>query len=93
LLLNGREVKQRAVHHSIEAQLTTEIYNAESHSWQKPRRKSSIELAGTRDEEEPLIYEMGIPGDGYSCRAGRMDGAISRQHLAARAHETPTPTR
>jgi len=61
LLLNSRAVKKRAVRHSIEAQLTTEIYNAESHSWQKPRRKTVIELSDTRGDEEPFLYEMGIP--------------------------------
>ncbi len=61
LLLNGRAVKRRPVRHSIEAQLATEIYNAESHSWQKPRRKTTIELVNTRGDEEPFIYEMGIP--------------------------------
>ena len=61
LLLNGKRMKPRAIRHAIEAQLTTEIYNAESHSWQKPRRKTGIELVATRDGEEPFIYEMGIP--------------------------------
>ena len=61
LNLNGRALKRRAVKHCIEAQLTTEIYNAENHSWQKPRRKTTIELVKTRGDEEPFIYEMGIP--------------------------------
>jgi hypothetical protein len=61
LNLNGRALKRRPVEHSIETQLTTEIYNPENHSWQKPRRKTTIELFKTRGEEEPFIYEMGIP--------------------------------
>src|SRR5208337_1300780 len=61
LLLNGKRVKPRQVRHRIEAQLTTEIYNAESHAWQKPRRKTTVELFETRGDEEPFIYEMGIP--------------------------------
>jgi hypothetical protein len=61
LNLNGRALKRRPVEHSIEAQLTTEIYNPENHSWQKPRRKTTIELVKTRGDEEAFIYEMGIP--------------------------------
>jgi hypothetical protein len=61
LNLNCRALKRRTVEHSIEAHLVTEIYNAENHSWQKPRRKTTIELVKTREEEEPFIYEMGIP--------------------------------
>jgi hypothetical protein len=61
LLLNGKRVKPREVRHRIEAQLTTEIYNPESHSWQKPRRKTFIELTALKGDEEAFIYEMGIP--------------------------------
>ena len=61
LLLNGRPIRPREARHRIEAQLTTEIYNSESHSWQKPRRKTIVELVDASDGEEPFIYEMGIP--------------------------------
>jgi hypothetical protein len=61
LSLDGKRVKSRPVRHRIEAQLTTEIYHVESHSWQKPRRKTVIELVAVKGEEEPFIYEMGIP--------------------------------
>jgi hypothetical protein len=61
LLLNGRRLKPREIRHRVEAQLTTEIYNPESHSWQKPRRKTFIELVSVKGDEEPYIYEMGIP--------------------------------
>ena len=51
----------RRADYIIEGRLTTEVYNPESHSWRKPRRKTLIELFETRDAEEPFIYEMGIP--------------------------------
>lgn len=61
LVLNGAEMPSRAVAHVIEGQLTTEVYNPESRSWRKPRRKTVIELFEVRVDEEPFIYEMGIP--------------------------------
>lgn len=61
LSLNGRPLPSRRVAHSIEDTLTTEVYNPESHSWRKPRRKTTIELFEIRDNEQPFIYEMGIP--------------------------------
>lgn len=59
--INGRTIPARSPRFSIEAQLVTEIYNANSHSWQKPRRKTLVELVATREGEEPTLYEMGIP--------------------------------
>ncbi len=59
--INGSKARQKCARHVVEAQLTTEIYNADTHSWQKPRRKTRIELIDTADAEEPFIYEMGIP--------------------------------
>ncbi|MGD9667839.1 MAG: ATP-binding protein [Hyphomicrobiaceae bacterium] len=61
LILNGRALPHRESAHIIDATLVTEVYNSESHSWQKPRRKTSIELIRARQDEEPYIYEMGIP--------------------------------
>ena len=61
LSLNGRWVPLRDAAHNIDAALTTEIYNPESHSWSKPRRKTRIQLVDARADEEPFIYEMGIP--------------------------------
>ena len=61
LMINGRAVARRGVRFVVEAQLTTEIYNAATHAWQKPRRKTTIELVDARDGEEPFLYEMGIP--------------------------------
>ena len=60
-LLNGRPLASRETRQLIDAQLTTEIYNPECHSWQKPRRKTIIELVDATGGEEPFIYEMGIP--------------------------------
>src|SRR5690606_747671 len=59
--INGREVEPRPPRFGVEAQLTTEVYNPDAHSWQKPRRKTTIELVAIREGEEPFIYEMGIP--------------------------------
>ncbi len=60
-LLNGNRVHSKAARYSVAASLPTEIYNAESSSWKKPRRKTMIELMETTSDEEPFIYEMGIP--------------------------------
>ena len=61
LALNGRALSGRHVTHEVDGLLTTEVYNSESHSWSKPRRKTTIELVKIRGDEEPSIYEMGIP--------------------------------
>lgn len=61
LKLNGRTVSHRQVQDTVGAQLTTEIYNPDSHSWQKPRRKTQIELVEVQEDENSFIYEMGIP--------------------------------
>ena len=61
LTLNGRVVPHRAASHVIEATLNTEVYHADSHSWRKPRRKTSIELVPIHTNEEPTLYELGIP--------------------------------
>ena len=61
LTLNDRALSGRHVAHEVDGLLTTEVYNSESHSWSKPRRKTTIELVKIRGNEEPSIYEMGIP--------------------------------
>ena len=61
LALNGRALSSRDAAHIVEGALTTEVYNPDSHSWKKPRRKTSIELVEVHEDEEPYIYEMGIP--------------------------------
>ncbi len=61
LSLNGRTVPHRRAKHVIEATLTTEVYHPESHSWRKPRRKTTIELVPVLSGEEPTLYELGIP--------------------------------
>ncbi|MEQ1840096.1 MAG: ATP-binding protein, partial [Verrucomicrobiales bacterium] len=59
--LNGRVVGLREPKHVVEVSLTTEVYHGESHSWRKPKRAAQIELVPTRQPEEAMIYEMGIP--------------------------------
>jgi anti-sigma regulatory factor (Ser/Thr protein kinase) len=61
LLLNGRALPHRHVVHGVEATLTTEVYNPESQTWRKPRRKATIQLVAALADETPFIYEMGIP--------------------------------
>ena len=61
LLLNGRALPHRHVVHEIDATLTTEVYNPESQTWRKPRRKTRIQLVAARADETAFIYEMGIP--------------------------------
>ncbi len=60
-LLNTTPVPVRSAHYSVATSLPTEIYNTESSSWRKPRRKTIIELVECRENELPFIYEMGIP--------------------------------
>jgi hypothetical protein len=59
--LNGRALPHRLSKYQIEANLTTEVYHADSSSWRKPRRKSSIDLIPVKPGEEPTLYELGIP--------------------------------
>ncbi len=61
LKLNGRAIAHRQPRHTIEANLTTEVYHPESHSWRKPRRKTKIELVPIEGDEQATLYEMGIP--------------------------------
>lgn len=61
LVLNGKTVRARLPRHRIEAQLTTEVYQPQKQSWTKPRRQTTIELVKVEGDEEPFIYEMGIP--------------------------------
>ena len=60
-LLNGNRVHSKPARYSVAASLPTEIYNVESSSWRKPRRKTLIELVEYSEAIEPFIYEMGIP--------------------------------
>ncbi len=59
--INGRSIAHRSPRHTITASLTTEIYNADAHSWRKPKRETQIEIVGIASGEAPFIYEMGIP--------------------------------
>jgi hypothetical protein len=61
LEVNGMRLKPRPVEHEVQASLTTEIYDATSQSWKKPKRRTTIQLVRTQPDETPTIYEMGIP--------------------------------
>lgn len=61
LEVNGRRLQHRPAEHVLEASLTTEIYDATSQSWKKPRRRTTIHLVRCLPDETPTIYEMGIP--------------------------------
>jgi len=61
LEVNGRRIQPRPVEHALEASLTTELYDATTQSWKKPRRRTAVHLVRCRPEETPTIYEMGIP--------------------------------
>ena len=59
--LNGSLVSPRVTRFVVDANLPTEVYHPESHSWRKPRRKTTVELVDVQADGEPFIYEMGIP--------------------------------
>jgi hypothetical protein len=61
LSLNGRALPSKSIAHSVEGSLTTEVYNPDSQSWSKPRRKTKVELVEIQEGEDAFIYEMGIP--------------------------------
>ena len=61
LIVNGRRIQHRSIAHWIEASLSSEIYDANSQSWKKPVRRTSIALVRALPHETPTIYEMGIP--------------------------------
>lgn len=61
LCVNGRTLPSRQPVHKVPAQLPTEIYNATTHVWHKPRKSTVIELVKTAAGEDACIYEMGIP--------------------------------
>lgn len=58
-VINGRTVPPRAVEHTVSATLTTEAFL--EGRWQKPQRKTSIELVRCSNGTDALIHEMGIP--------------------------------
>lgn len=61
LQVNGCRILPRPVEHEIGTSLSTEVYDAASQSWKKPSRRTSIHLVPTSADEQPTIYEMGIP--------------------------------
>lgn len=58
-VVNGRTVKARQPEQQVETTLTTEAFVAAR--WQKPQRRTTLELVRCLDGEEASIYEMGIP--------------------------------
>ncbi len=60
-LVNGAKIPSRPVCYLVPQLLPTEVYDPETHSWKKPRRKTVVELVEAMPDEEPFIYEMGIP--------------------------------
>ncbi|MCX5956452.1 MAG: ATP-binding protein [Cyanobacteria bacterium] len=61
LVVNGERISARAVEHRVEANITTELYDAIGQSWKKPSRTTAIHLVRTQPGETATIYEMGIP--------------------------------
>lgn len=60
LSINGEKVESREPLRSVEATLTTEFENLEG-QWRRTRRKTVIEIIEPTDNENPMIYEMGLP--------------------------------
>jgi hypothetical protein len=58
-LVNKTMVEHRKPKHVIDTVLTTEKW--EKGKWLKPATKTKIHLVPTKEDEEPLIFEMGIP--------------------------------
>jgi len=61
LYVNDCRILPRQIEHEISASLSTEIYEAETQSWKRPKRRTTIQLVRTQPDETPMIYEMGIP--------------------------------
>lgn len=59
LTLSGEPIKHRRLKHSIEASLPTEVFD--DGAWTKVNRPTAIHLVPTYRDEDPMIYEMGIP--------------------------------
>jgi hypothetical protein len=59
LTINGVSVKPREVAHQIETSLPTELF--EEGRWIRPGRKTTVELIHVNGDEEPTVYELGIP--------------------------------
>lgn len=60
-LVNDAPVPPRPPLYAVSYLLPTEVYDPGTHSWKKPRCNSIIELVEAKADEEPFIYEMGIP--------------------------------
>ena len=61
LVVNGERINARAVEHRVQANITTELYDAIGQSWKKPSRTTTIHLVRPQPGETATIYEMGIP--------------------------------
>jgi hypothetical protein len=61
LVVNGERISARSVQHRVQANITTELYDAIGQSWKKPGRTTTIHLVRTQPGETATIYEMGIP--------------------------------
>ncbi len=59
LVVNGAVVATRKAQHQIEAGLPTELF--EDGRWIRPSRKTAVELVPVLQDEEPTVYELGIP--------------------------------
>jgi hypothetical protein len=59
LIINGTAVASRQPQHQIEATLPTELF--EEGRWVRPLRKTTVELIPVRTDEQPTVYELGIP--------------------------------
>ncbi|MCP9808711.1 hypothetical protein KBY58_04605 [Cyanobium sp. HWJ4-Hawea] len=61
LEVNGSLISGRSITHMINTSLSTEVYDPGSQSWKKPSRRTAIHLVPAAGDEQPTIYEMGIP--------------------------------
>ena len=59
LKVNNETIRQRQPNHRLTASLPTEMFT--NSVWTKPVRNCVVHLVRTIYEEEPMIYEMGIP--------------------------------
>jgi hypothetical protein len=58
-VVNDRTIERRESAHVIDATLPTELLD--EGKWIRPSRKTSVELVPIQPEQEPLVYELGIP--------------------------------
>lgn len=65
-IINGQPLPERQCTVKVERSLDTEVRGEEG-GFKYTRRLTAVRIYPTRDGEEPMLYEMGIPIDKLAC--------------------------